>query len=414
MPSKTAVRETLSNRQFALLWGGQTVSQFGDGVMSVALPLLVLTMTKSAADLGIVVAARLVPTVVFLLLGGAVSDRVSRRLAMLTSDVSRAAISATLGALGIAGLLNLTELLVGVILFGTFDALFYPASTAMLPEIVATDHLMSANSLSRFSGALGGGLLGPMAGGVIASTMSPSWSLVIDAGTFVVSASCLLAMKSTPTPVRSRNSMISDVKEGLTYCRATPWILWSIVVAGLANALVFSPSAVLLPLLFKRSLHAANWMVGLGFSMIGLGGMVGTLLMLVFPRPRRRVRTMLLVWCAGSLLAVPFGLAPSAWVALVIVFLVGVMLMVGNILWESLIQAEVPREILGRVSSVDWMVSLGLTPIGVASAGLVSGIVGVRPTIVVPGLFVGLVGISVVVLLRSVTLIDHPTAHTGD
>ena len=105
------------------------MSQFGDGIISVALPLLVLEVTRNATDLGLVVAARLVPTVVFLLLGGVITDRVSRRLAMLTSDASRAAITASLGVLGLSGSLNLTELLVGSILFGTFDALFYPSST---------------------------------------------------------------------------------------------------------------------------------------------------------------------------------------------------------------------------------------------------------------------------------------------
>lgn len=228
MASLTSVRGALSNRQFALLWGGQTVSQFGDGIMSVALPLLVLAITKSGTALGIVVAARLVPTVAFLLLGGALTDRISRRLAMLTSDASRAGIAGVLGVLGLTGLLDLTELLIGSILFGTFDALFYPASTAMLPEVVPAEHLTSGNSLSRFSGALAGGLLGPMTGGVIASTIGTSWALVIDAGSFLISAGCLLAMKSTPPPERSGGSMVNEVRQGLAYCRKTPWIVWSI------------------------------------------------------------------------------------------------------------------------------------------------------------------------------------------
>ena len=235
MASLTPMREVLSNRQFALLWGGQTVSQFGDGIISVALPLLVLAITKNATDLGLVVAARLVPTVVFLLLGGAVTDRVSRRLAMLTSDASRAAITASLGVLALSGSLNLTELLVGSILFGIFDALFYPASTALLPELIAPAQLTSGNSLSRFSNALAGGLIGPLAGGVIASTIGTSWSLIIDAGTFVVSAGCLLAMRSTPRPEASGTSMVSEIGEGLSYCRRTPWIIWSIGMAGIAN-----------------------------------------------------------------------------------------------------------------------------------------------------------------------------------
>jgi DHA3 family tetracycline resistance protein-like MFS transporter len=407
MASLASAREVLSNRQFALLWSGQTVSQFGDGILSVALPLLVLAITNNATDLGLVVAARLVPTVVFLLLGGVVTDRVSRRLAMLTSDASRAVITASMGILALSGSLNFTQLLVGSILFGIFDALFYPASTALLPDLISAEHLTTSNSLSRFSGALAGGLIGPIAGGVIASTIGTSWSLIIDAGTFVVSAGCLLFMRPTSRPESSGRSMVVEIKEGLSYCRKTPWIFWTIGVAGLANALVFSPSAVLLPLLFKRVLHAPNWMVGVGFAAIGLGGLVGAAIMIIIPRPKARIRTMWLVWATAPILAVLFGLARSAWLASFIVFAVGGLLMVGNILWESLMQSEVPKEILGRVSSVDWMVSLGLSPIGVAVAGVVSGTVGVRATIIVPSTVIGLLSLLPLVFVRSITSIDR-------
>ena len=244
MASLASVREVLSNRQFTLLWSGQTVSQFGDGILSVALPLLVLAITNNATDLGLVVAARLVPTVVFLLLGGAVTDRVSRRLAMLTSDASRAVITASMGLLALTGSLNFTELLVGSILFGIFDALFYPASTALLPDLISAEHLTTSNSLSRFSGALAGGLIGPITGGVIASTIGTSWSLIIDAGTFVVSAGCLLIMRRTSRPESSGHSMVVEIKEGLLYCRKTPWIFWTIGVAGLASARLLADSGV--------------------------------------------------------------------------------------------------------------------------------------------------------------------------
>ncbi len=407
MASLASAREVLSNRQFALLWSGQTVSQFGDGILSVALPLLVLAITNNATDLGLVVAARLVPTVVCLLLGGVVTDRVSRRLAMLTPDASRAVVTASMGLLALSGSLDFTRLLVGSILFGIFDALFYPASTALLPDLISAEHLTTSNSLSRFSGSLAGGLIGPIAGGVIASTIGTSWSLIIDAGTFVVSAGCLLVMRPTSRPESSGHSMVVEIKEGLSYCRTTPWIFWTIGVAGLANALVFSPSAVLLPLLFKRVLHAPNWMVGVGFAAIGLGGLVGAAIMIVIPRPKARIRTMWLVWATAPILAVLFGLARSAWLASFIVFAVGGLLMVGNILWESLMQSEVPKEILGRVSSVDWMFSLGLSPVGVAVAGVVSGTIGVRATIIVPSTVVGLLSLLPLVFVRSITSIDR-------
>ncbi len=403
----------MSNRQFALLWGGQTVSQFGDGILSVALPLLVLSITDNATDLGIVVAARLVPTVVFLLLGGAVTDRISRRLAMLTSDGCRAIITVCLGVLALSHSLDLSELLAGSILFGVFDALFYPASTALQPEIVEAELLTSSNSLDKFSTSFAGGLLGPIVGGVVASTIGTAWPLIIDSSTFLVSAACLLAMRPTPRPVPSGQSMRKEIGEGLSYCRRTPWIFWSIGVAGLANALVFSPSAILLPLLFKRVLHTTNWMVGVGFAAIGLGGLVGALVMMAVPQPRTRIRTMWLAWGLAPALAIFFGLSPSAWLATVLVFVIGAFLMVGNILWQTLMQSEVPKDILGRVSSVDYMVSLGLSPVGVAVAGVVSGTIGIRATIIIPSVVVVILSMTPLFLVRSITSLDRRPRQGG-
>ena len=404
------LRGPLANRQFALLWGGQTVSLLGNGVISTALPILVLvSLHLSASDLGIIVAARLVPTVVLLLIGGAVTDRVSKRLAMLTSDAVRGAVTAVIGALVATGTLRFGVLVVAVLIFGTFDALFYPASTALTPEIVAADELVPANSLSQISRTLVAGLLGPVVGGIIAATVGVSWAFFFDAGTFAVSASCLAVMRSTPTPERTSTSMVHEIREGIAYCVQTSWIFWTLIVAALLNAAVFAPTAVLLPLLFKRELHAPTWMIGVGFGALGLGGLIGAVLAGTLPTPRRRVTVMWLVWSAAAIVNVGYGLAPSAWTACIFLVLVGPLLMSGQIIWESMLQSEVPRELLGRVSSVDWMISMALAPIGIAVAGVVAGIAGVRPTIVVPSVIGSSIGVIVLVFVRSLTGLDRRT-----
>jgi hypothetical protein len=109
----------------------------------------------------------------------------------------------------------------------------------------------------------------------------------------------------------------------------------------------------------------------------------------------------------AAVLSVVFGLMNSAWLASSIALGMGALLMVGNILWDSLVQSEVPTGILGRVSSVDWTFSLGLSPIGVAVAGALSGVVGVRATIVVPGIVVSNVALVLLVSMRSITAIDR-------
>lgn len=325
----------------------------------------------------------------------------------MVSDASRALISAALGFLALTGGLTLPDLLVGAVLFGLFDALFYPASTALLPDVMTTELLTSSNSLNRLGGTIAGGLLGPLVGGVIASTIGVSWSLVIDAGTFVVSALCVAMMHPTPRPSLSGGSVFRDIREGVSYCRRSPWLMWTITVAGMANALVFSPTAVMLPLLFTRVLHASNVMVGVGFAAVGLGGLLGALAMVSIVRPRARVRSMWLAWTAAAALGVVFGLTTSVVVASCVALASGALLMMGTVVWDSLLQAEVPTEILGRVSSVDWTVSFGLSPLGVGFAGAVSGVVGIRATIVAPSIVVSVVAAAILVGVRSLTAIDR-------
>ena len=300
----------------------------------------------------------------------------------------------------------------GAVLFGLFDALFYPASTALVPEVVAVEHLTSSNSLNRFSGTLANGLAGPLVSGVIASTIGVSWSLVIDAATFVVSGASLLIMHPTPRPSASGATMLGDIRAGLAYCRRTPWLIWSIAVAGLANALVFSPSAIMVPLLFKHVLHAPNWMVGVGFAAVGLGGLLGALIMMARPASRARTRTMWLAWTLAPLFSILLGLSRSAWFASACAFVIGALLIVGNILWDSLMQSEVPADILGRVSSVDWTVSLGFSPLGVAFAGVIAGVIGVRATIIAPGIVVSVIGVAVLGSVRSITALDRRVTET--
>jgi len=408
VPSLRRLSRPLRNRQFALLWGGQTVSLLGDGVLSTALPILILfTLHGSGLELGLVAAARLTTLVLLLLFGGALTDRMSKRTAMLLSDAVRGLLVALLGILAVTDSLDLGILIVSMLAFGAVDALFMPASTAMLPQVVDAAELMPANSLTQVSRTLAGSLLGPIIGGVIAASVGASVALFFDAGTFAFSAGCLALMRATPTPARRDTTMAHEVREGLAYCRRTPWLLWTLVAAGVANAVVFSPGVVLLPLLFKEVFGAASWVIGVGFAALGVGGLIGAVIAGAMPTPRRRIRWMWLCWAGAAALDVLFGLSPSAPVACVVLVGIGPLMMMGNIAWESLLQTEVPRDLLGRVSSVDWTLSLAGSPIGLVLAGTIAGVVGIRPTIVVPALIVTVGSLVFLAAFRPLTEIDR-------
>src|SRR5579859_1874492 len=247
MPGKPAPRVTgaLRHRDFALLWSGQTVSLVGNGVFTVALPLEVLRLTGSPVQLALIVAARTVPAVLLLLLGGTVVDRMSRRLVMLASDSVCGACVGAVAILIAAGAAGLWELAVLSAVFGVANAFFKPASTAITPDILPPELLVPASSLSSLSQSLAQYLLGPLAGGLIVAATGTAWAFGHDAVSFAVSAGCLAVMRPTPRPAGPGSPLREGIAEGLRYCRSQPWLWWSMIALGIGNLACYVPLVVL-------------------------------------------------------------------------------------------------------------------------------------------------------------------------
>ncbi|HVB51688.1 MAG TPA: MFS transporter [Acidimicrobiales bacterium] len=395
MKKKLALLQLLRHREPALLVSGQTVSNFGDGVANVALTLLVYDTTGSLTKLAWFAAARMTPVVLLLLLGGAIVDRFSRRLLLLISDGVRALLTAVLVLMIATGLLRFWELLVFGVLFGSFDAIFFPAISALTPEIVPEDLLPAMNAIRPLSNNLMGSMIGPAVGGFLAA-FSTSWAIGVDCATFVVSFLALSLMKPTPQPNRNgSNSMIDDIKEGVLYVRKTRWLWTTLLAVALANAFVYSPMFVLLPFLMLHTLHYRQFYVGFLLAASGVSGAVGALVFANVRAPKRRVRVMWIYWTIGSLSALIIGVATNFWEIMIFPVVASPMMLFGNVIWESMMQSEVPRELLGRASSVDWFVSLGVTPIGIVVAGVLANQIGIRTYFVavavictLPGLYI--------------------------
>jgi len=404
---KLALVQLAKHREPRLLVTGQTVSQFGDGVALVALTLLVLDTTgNSASKLAWFVAARTTPLVVFLLVGGAIVDRFSRRILLLISDCVRALLTAVLVVLIATHHLHFDELIVFAVLFGTFDAVFMPCITALTPEIVPEDLLPAMNAVRPLSNNVMGNMIGPAVGGVIAAA-STSWAIGVDCATFLVSASALFSMKPTPTPQRTPgSSMLSEIKEGVRFVRRTRWLRTNLVAAGVVNAIMFSPLAVLIPYLLRHTLHDGKVIVGYTFAVMGLSGAIGALFASNMKMPRRRVRVMVACWTVASLSGLVIGFATNFWEVMIFPVVASPLLLLGNVVWESMMQTEVPRDLLGRVSSVDWFMSLGLAPIGVVVAGILATEWGVRTYFIVVSLVASAPGVWIM-LSRKINDVDR-------
>lgn len=381
--------EPLQERDFALLTGGSVVSQLGDGFYGVALAWQVYEISNVPTALSVVGVAWSLPVVLFVLVGGVLSDRYDRRWLMIGADCVRAAAIGLLGILSISGVIELWHV-VGLVAFqGLGDAFFSPASTAIVPDLVRDERLPQANALQALLRPLMLRLIGPAVGGVVVAGLGPGPAFVVDGSSFLVSAVAIAFISARPTRAAIGHGLrqtIAEVREGLAFVRRNPWC-WATLLAAMLSLLVFvGPVQVLLPFLVKNELSLGADSLGAIFAVGGVGSIAAALAVGQLGLPRRRVTMMYAVWSGGVALFAGYGVMNSLWQALIIGFGTAALFQIGSIIWITLLQTLVPRELLGRVSSLDWLVSGGLLPVSFALTGPVAALLGPGPTMIAAGL----------------------------
>ncbi len=209
--------ESLKHRSFALLWSGQALSRLGDNVYRVALAWWVLEKTGSATVMGKVFILSYTPMLLFALVGGVTVDRFSRMQVMFIADLLRFFVLVGVAILAFARLLELWHVYVTSIILGTVEAFFQPAYTAVVPDVIPRESLVSANSLTSLSKQLAK-VIGPALSGVIVKLGSTSTAFAINALSFLVSAACLLPILKLVQPtarLAEKPGVIRDLQDGL-------------------------------------------------------------------------------------------------------------------------------------------------------------------------------------------------------
>jgi MFS family permease len=378
----------LAHRDYRLLVGGMSVSLLGDGLFLVALAWQVYALSNVPTALASVGIAMTIPTIVCLLLGGAVSDRYDRRLVMLCADAVRALALAVLAFLSVTGSLHLPELMAVAVVYGAATAFFDPASDALVPELLPPDALAQANSLDQLIRPLALRLAGPAVGGVVIAAIGVGWSFGLDAASFLVSAATLLAM----SPVRraadpaetagAARSMRREVAAGLRYVRSHAWLWATLASAAIAYLLFMGPTEVLLPFVVKNRLSDGAGALGLVFAAGGLGSLLCAIVIGQRGLPRRALTFMYICWTLATLAVAGYGLSSQLWGLMLASVAFNTLETAGTIAWATTKQRLVPSELLGRVSSLDWLISIGLLPVSFAITGPVSAALGVRTTMI--------------------------------
>jgi hypothetical protein len=377
--------QPLHRRDYALLTGGSLVSLLGDGFFTVALAWQVYQISNVPTALSIVGAAWTAPVVIFILLGGVFSDRYDRRWLMIGADIVRAAAIGLMGVLSIAGALELWHVIVLIAFVGLGDAFFNPASTAIVPSLLPDELLPQANALQGLVRPLTIRLAGPALGGFVVALAGPGIAFVVDGGSFLLSAVAIAAIATRPTIEvvgHGIRQTAVEVVEGFNFVRRNPWC-WATLLAAMFSLLLFiGPMQVLLPFLVKNRLDLGPEALGLIFAIGGVGSIVTAVLVGQLGIPRLKVTAMYLSWTIGVALLAGYGLMTALWQALLISLIENAMFELGSIIWVTLLQTLVPRQLLGRVSSLDWLVSTGLVPVSFALTGPVAGVLGADTTMI--------------------------------
>jgi MFS family permease len=367
----------LRERQFRLLFTGQIVSLLGDAITGVALAFAVLDLTGSATDLGYVFAAKTIPLVTFLLVGGVFADRLPRRAVMLTADVVRGAAQGTVALLVLTHSAQVWELVVLQAVAGTATAFFNPASTGLTPMTVGPELLQQANALRGLSMAATG-IIGSVISGALVAGVGAGWALAIDATTFGVSAIFLAQLRLPPHATLPPQSFLKDLREGWHEFASRTWV-WVIVLSASIGNMMTAIFVVLGAVIAKTSLGGAGAWAAI-LASLGLGSLFGGLVSL-----RIRVRHPLFFASSmGGFLALPMALlavqAPAALVAAG-ALLAGGGNMIFNSLWETSLQQHIPASALSRVSAYDWFGSLAFQPLGLVLAGPAAAAIGISTTL---------------------------------
>jgi MFS family permease len=396
-PETTKTKSPLALRDFRLLWLGEGISLIGDQFYMIALPWLVLQLTGDALAMGSVLALAGIPRALFMLVGGAFTDRFSPRRIMLASNLTRLGLVASLAALVLTGQIAVWMLYAFALAFGLMDAFFFPAQNAIIPRIVEENQLPSANAiiqgtmqLSLFAGPVLAGLLIS----VLDNPNTAAWfgatgdmtgiglAFGIDALTFLASAITLWMLRSgahSPASVDRE----AEQENVLASIGAILKVVWNditlrglFMLIGISNFLIVGPMTIGIPLLADTRFPEGAAAFGILMSAMGGGSLLGIAAAGVLPKPSPRALGVVLggIFSGLGLGIAALGLIPTTPLAALVTFAMGLANGYVNIVFVTWLQMRTAPEMLGRMMSLLMFASAGLLPISNLLTGALIGL----------------------------------------
>jgi MFS family permease len=369
---------------FRWLVTGRFVAMLGGAIAPIALAFAVLDLTGSATDLGLVLAARSVPLVIFVLIGGVIADRFPRQIVLLVSNLMSAAAQALIATMLLTGHATIWRLVALSAINGAASALLWPALQGLTPQTVSANVLQQANALLRLSSnaaMIGGSAVA----GILVAVVGPGWGLAIDASTYTLGAVCLSRIKLPRTDHSRTGNMLVELREGWTEFRSRTWVWVVVVEFAFVNLAISGGFNTLGPVVANDSFGRSGWGFVLAAQTAGmlLGGLVALRI-----RPVHPLRVGVILTVLETPLLFLLAYQPRVILLVAAALLAGIGLEIFSVFWDLSMQRHIPPHRLSRVASYDGLGSFMFLPIGQILAGPLAAAVGVGQAI---GLSAGLV-----------------------
>lgn len=391
-PGRWRVLAPFRFREYRLLIAAVSLSIFAEGMWAVVMALQVIELSNDPAALSLVATCLGVGLVAFVLVGGLAADRLNQRAIIIAVEAVNTAVVAGVAVLGMVGALQIWHMAVAAAALGIAAAFFFPAYSAILPRILPADQLLAANGVEGMVRPVFQRAVGPAVAGLLIGATFPSLGAVAVAALFGVGLILLVATRSSivkdvdPQADQERPHLLRDLRDGVSFVRRTPWLLWTLLFASIFVLVVLGPIEVLLPFIAQdRFTHGAQ-SYGFILAFFGVGSALGALTVSSRRMPRRYLTTMMAMWGVGSIPLVIVGITSSFPLMALATFVIGVTDGAGMVIWGTLLQRRVPPEMLGRVSSLDFFVSLAFMPVSFAIVGPLSKVVPMETIFLAAGI----------------------------
>jgi MFS family permease len=364
--SASTVEHPLRNSDYRLWLIGGTISLLGDQFYLVALPWLVLQQTGSAVAMGAIMMAGAIPRALLMLVGGAVSDRMSARKIMIAAAAARTICVTVIGVLVWLRILRTWELYALALAFGVADAFAVPAQTAYMPSLVKREQLVAASSISRSTAQMTT-IVGPVPAGFVIKTLGVAWAFFVDAISFLFIIGALWKLPDPPKSQTARKAMWHSIVEGIAYVGKDVPLRSLMLLATILNFCIAGPVSIGLAYLTKTRFGSPT-VYGIVISAVAAGSLLGALLAGVW-KIRQRGMMILLVSLALGVCLGSIGLLGKVWSIASVLLIMGAAAGMVNIHIGAWIMQRIDVAVRGRVASVLVLASFGITLISLAVAG---------------------------------------------